>query len=796
MATDTARSTAPSAARQLWQVPAFLLGLATLIAVPLTRPYWSNDLAAVERQLYAARLALEQSPPDAAQTVQRGRRVLDAQDRFPQFAGEAHFIVGSAHLRLADEPGADAAEERRQARQHLEQAADKGVPEADQPKLQYRLGKVWALFGVEAPQVVAALTKGIEAADDPAEGYGLLAQAYLRLNPPDLVQALDATKQQLQRSNDARVQAQARLQLGKLYLQLKNVKEGQQWLGRVGADAPPEQFLAARLLQAESHEADQQWEQSARNWEQARQSPLLKPADKGRLLYHLGRCYAEQQRPTEATAVWQEALALGGDEAQAAALRLAELQLDAEARPDAVAALAAALRPVQGPDDYRNKLVPLAEARQLVEKAAQVCRAQGDWETAQKVAELYGRLAPPSGADVMAGLTADEWAKALAEQARQAAPEQQAALEEQAQAQLKAAGLAYEKAAGKAAPGAEQANWLWSSADRLLRARELAHAVEVLTRYTRLEGTAPGGQMPRAWFELAQAHHSLQQYAAARAAYQHCLQAGNPFLLRARLKLAQIDLTESRFDPAEQALQENKKALLEANPPDGELQEQTLFTLAEVAFQRQEAVKEELREYGTAAERLRGALAQYPDGPAALRGQILLGVCYWNQAWFKDRALRQASLSEEERQSYRRQMDDFLQKAAEQYERVESKLLARQRAGGRLSAEEEVYLKQASFWGADCYVWLRKYDELVRRYWALAVRYQQRPEELIALSQIWYCHAFFLKQPDKAAEVLGRLRATLDKMPEAAFTGNLPTHRRKYWTDWLANVANAKPPAP
>jgi hypothetical protein len=547
---------------------------------------------------------------------------------------------------------------------------------------------------------------------------------------------------------------------------------------------------------AESFEATEEWDQAARNWEQARQDPKLTSAEKARLLYRLGRCYAQDQRAKEAAGAWGQALALGGDEAQAAALRLAELKLDADARADAVEALAAALKPVAGPDDYRNKLVPLQDARQIVEKAAQACRSRGDWETAAQVAELYNRLAPPSGADVMAGLIADEWAKALAEQARQAPPgPEAAALEEKARAQLRAAGLAYEKAAEKVAAGPDQANWLANSAERLIQARDHAHAIEVLTRYTQLDAAVPEERLVRAWYELGQAHHNLQQYAAARAAYQHCLKPGGPYLLRARGQLALIDLVENRFDEAERALQENKKALLEASPPDPALQEHTLFALAEVAFQRQEAAKPELREYGTAEQRLLGALQQYPDGPAALRARMRLAHCYWNAGWLKSEALQRGNrpeegpkLSDEERQQYTRQRNENLVKAAEQYELVERQLLTRLNAGGRLTAAEAVTLREAAYWGVDCYFYMEKYEETVRRYSALALRYQQQPEGLIAMHRIWYCQHFYLREPEKAAGALSRLREAFKAVPEAAFDGIMLTHRRDYWDKQLAEA--------
>ena len=63
-----------------------------------------------------------------------------------------------------------------QARTHLEQADRLGVADSDRPKLTYRLAKTWLLLGLDAAQVVAALQKSIELADDPSEGFGLLAK--------------------------------------------------------------------------------------------------------------------------------------------------------------------------------------------------------------------------------------------------------------------------------------------------------------------------------------------------------------------------------------------------------------------------------------------------------------------------------------------------------------------------------------------------------------------------------------------------------------------------------------------
>jgi hypothetical protein len=794
MATDSAQSTAPSTTRQLWQVPVFLLGIGALIAVPLLRPHWTNDHTAAAWQLRSARQALEQSPADLPQAVSRGLRVIEKADRFQDLAAEAHFVVGSACLRLADEPGANSDSERRNARQHFEQAQTLGVAPNDQAKLNYRLAKVRLLTGEATPQVLTALETAVESADDPADGYGLLAQAYARQNPPDLAKAAAMAKRQVDRlrpSNDTRAQTLARFRLGDLYFQQKKVKDARQALEYIPNDGS-EQYFASRLLLAQSYEETEEWEPATAKWEQARQNPRLAPADKGRLLYHLGQCYVQQKRPAEAAGVWTETLAMGGDEAQAAALRLADLRLDTDARSAAVEALFAALNTIQCPDDYRNTVISLDEARQVVGKAAQACRSKGEWDAALRVAELYGRLSPAGGGDLAIGLTADEWANALTEQARLAPPDQAAALTKQARTQFRAAGLSYEKAALKASPGPEQVNWLITSANRLQRANDLVHAVDVLTELTRLGGVpAAAEQMDGVWNDLAWSLHRLQKYDIARDAYQHCLRPDSPYLAHARLGLARIDIVEGRFDEADRALEENRRMLLGASQPNPELQEQTMYALAEVEYQRQDAKKpEQLREYNIAAKRLEMALEQYPNSPAALRARFMLALCYWNPAAIKcqilnDALINKTNLGPQEKQEYERAQMEYLQKAAEQCDKVVEQLGAQQQTRNQLTADEAAYFQRASYLGAESCFWMRKYEEAVARYAGLALRYQGMPEELLARYQIIMIYSTYDKNLERAEAEYERFRAAFDRIPESAYDGSMEQHKRAFWAGKL-----------
>ena len=82
---------------------------------------------------------------------------------------------------------------------------------------------------------------------------------------------------------------------------------------------------------------------------------------------------------------------------------------------------------------------------------------------------------------------------------------------------------------------------------------------------------------------------------------------------------------------------------------------------------------------------------------------------------------------------------------------------------------------------------MSKFDDAIRRYSALALRYQGQVLELGALSQVFYCYAL-TRQPEKAQAVATRMRAAYDKMPDSMFTGASQEFQRSFWVDWFAKA--------
>src|SRR6266852_5088246 len=107
---------------QLWQVPVFLLGLTAVFVVWAVRPLWyDSELVHLRRDLERARSQLLDPRPSLNGLTVLLNDALSHIGRLPDRAGEAHFLLGSTYLRLAEQlPGERAADLWRKARAHLE----------------------------------------------------------------------------------------------------------------------------------------------------------------------------------------------------------------------------------------------------------------------------------------------------------------------------------------------------------------------------------------------------------------------------------------------------------------------------------------------------------------------------------------------------------------------------------------------------------------------------------------------------------------------------------------------------
>jgi tetratricopeptide (TPR) repeat protein len=765
--------------RQLWQVPLFFTGLSALLGVALTRPLWHDAGAAhVQRALATARDLLEEQQFSLEQVAALVEVAFTRGGQLPARVGEAHFLLGSAFLRVGENAPTDqAANHLRQARRHLEQARTLGVPPADGDRLTYRLGKAWLLTDGDPRRGIEALSSAVETgADDRSEGYALLAEAYLRLDPPDYHAALEASRKQLAQPSISDVAlARARLRCGELHFQLQQPEEAHRVLARIGPGAPHSILARARYLRAAQYQHERNWTEAAVLWQEILADPQEAVHASAHVHYHLGVCHRHLGRLPEAAHAWAEALPYGGVEAQAAALRLAEVRLESSKDPtSALGLFEQALQGVARVEEFHNPFISLAEAQGLFERGCRVYRDAGLYEQAQRLAQLYAKLASPRAAQALFGQAAEAWARAKRTQARGSTRIEEGA----AGPHFREAAAAYVTAAAGASQP-EEAEWLGRAATCYLEARDFEPAVAVLERFVKLEGVTPE-KRGAAWYKLAEAHRALGHDAAAMEAFQRCISYPGPHAYRARYELALVDMERGYLDEAEATLQQNIH--LQAPMPDAEADEKSHYALAGLLFRR--------KKFHLAEPRLEQALQLYPANPGALQARYQLGVCYAHRAGqLQAHEGSGDRLSEEVRANHRSRSKEWLEKATRQFETV-LKALQERAAAQSLGEVEAALLRRVLLDLISSRYDLEMLNEAERLCQALLKVHLTQGERLGALRWLWTCQAR-MGRVDQARETLEQLRSTLGAMTDADFLVSSGPGSRLWWDKWLEAASRA-----
>ncbi len=783
------------APRDLWQVPTFFTGLAAVAlmigAAALGRPAvgdpLTQEIAELREALRNPRTAPEGLVPLAEVIL---TRVGSQSPRTP----EAHFLAGLVYARLADHLARGnaperAKDERKKAFAHLELAEARGLASADQPRLQYYLGKLLYLSGGDLPRVIDHLNRtAAQGADDPAEAYGILANAYLRLPTPDLDAALKANQKQLEHTESEAAAGAAWLLRAELLLRKGLRPEALKVLRHVGAGSPREVALKARYLQARTAQEEGLWAHAVPLWKELLTDPTAVPGGKGQILYSLGLCHAatEPREDAAADAAWREAVRLGGPAGQAAALRLGELRLRGKEPATALGWFRTALEKVQTAKDYQNRVLGLDRARALCEAGCRTYREGQDHEHAAQLAELYRRIALPGVAEECLAQATEAHAAALLARPRPDVGPAAASLEDQARVLYRRAAAAYKQAAAGRTP-AEKAARLRCGADCAARARDHVEAIALWQQFVELE-PAPERKV-EGWFALAAAHRAARQADLAVKAYEQCIQfPRSPLAFRARLELAELAIEQGDLKQAEAVL---KQVLELAGPAsDRQAEEQGLYRLADLLFQQ--------KRFDDAAFRLEQALGKYPDNPDALTGRDRLGECYRQRAEQAKQENAQENLPGTKRLFYRSAHQENLEKARVIYQKLADDL--EQRAAARTApATEKALLAKALLTAADCiYEQPNGLPEALRRYKTLAGRFRGRVEGLMVCLKLLNCCRTAAETPlardaVEAAQqaVKGALEDVRDprRMPDSAFNtgGNRAT--RAQWENWLVQIS-------
>jgi len=768
---------------QLWQVPLLLLGLTTLAGVWATRPLWYDpDALQFRKDIHAARRMLDDPHGLTSAAVDQAADALTRVDRFPGRAGEAHFLLGSAYLRLTRELPADGASEaRRKARAHLEQADSLGVPEVDRIPLMYRLAKVWFQTDGDLARAANYLQQSIEdGADDRREGYGMLAQAYLRLN--NVAEALKANERELQcPTEDENLLAPARLLRGELLLRTPEPEareNARKVLGHIGSTAAAPIVARARFLMANSLQQDGAWAQAVPLWEAIVADRRLAPAEPGRVWYWLGFCYHQLGRRTDAIRAWERAQSCGGEESQAAMLRLAEARLDDKNRKTSLNLFKQALANVVKATDYHNELLGLPEAIGLLQFSCQTAAKNGDFETARELATIYARLVPAGPAQAMLAEIAEAWGKADRDRAKKeinkaSAPQ----AEKTAQQHFREAGAAMLAVAESVSDKNLKIEHLWRAADLFTQGQDYDHVVGTLDQIIKLQPALE--RLSEAWFRLGEAHQALRHDLLAIGSFKNCIVYPGPFAYRARYELALWQVDNKHHAEAIEQLQQNLELM--RSDPDREAQEKSLYLLADTYYRT--------GDYRSATDWWETALTLFPANLNVLAARLRLGDCYSRLAYVEQQIqLSDPPFYNGARPQYHKQHLRYLEQAAANFQKVADDLEA-QRAVNALNEGESEFLMLALFRLADTRSELGETRQAIYMYDSLASRYQQQYEGLTAIRQLFLCQAALTDQGKtyvkEAHDTLKRGKQILNQLPDAIFKGRPESETRPAWENWL-----------
>ncbi len=779
-ANDSGSEAPPGSLSRLWQLPFFLLALAAFLYVFWQRPLQHHDSGSrqFDRELAYIRTLLTRSETDVPTALKLAERAHEQVVHFPDRTGEVAFLLGSAHLRQAEliHDSPRAREHLTQARKQLELASTETVPENDRARSQYRLARSYYLLEESPDRVVQLLSAVVEKADSPAEGYQMLSRAYLRLPQPDLRAALAANERlrQVPLAGEE-VLATARLEAGELLLQLAQADEARKVLEKVGPQAPAHTQARARWLRAQSFQDDGRFPEAATLWQQAVADAREPTTNRGRIYYNLGFCYRRMDQVPDAVRAWEQCLAEGsGVEQQAAAVLLAELQLQENQGEKARVTLEAALRGIGKASEWNNPLVPANRISDLCERAIQTL-SRTQLELAISWTQVYQRLAKPGRAEQLRGdLLAQAGHDALA-QAAKSDPATAAPLKEKGTHQLREAARAYASAAQIHADANTRADLYWNAANLALETQDRDAGTEWLIALIHLfdqpaelgpksASALPGAleRKARAWYLLAETLR-LSNSPKAEEAYRNCRNTATaPFTYRAQYRLAMYSLARGEVDDAEATLRQNLHMLRFEN--DREAQEQSLFALGGIYYHQ--------NKYHEVVRILEEALGRFPANPEATRAHLQLAQSYRQLSAQQNlTALTNLYKTEESRTHFAREHRRWLTKAAEEFSELAG-FLETAASAGHLTQEERA---QIPFTAAACRFDLGEYKTALEIYNHLAERHKGTDEALNALGGAVRCHAA-LGQNDLVRQRLTEIRSQLAQLDESV---------RRPWEAWL-----------
>jgi TolA-binding protein len=768
--------------RRLWQVPVFFLGVAAVVAVCLTRSYVASDpVHQLHQELAETRRLLEGDANDPDGALRHAQQAVEDLSYDPGRAAEAFFLLGSAHLRVADGASESSANEHwREARRCFEEAERRGLDGEDGNRLRYRLAKLSYHLGEDPGQVVGQLKAALEGADDRAEALTLLSRAYLRLNPPNLKEALRANKKLREEVPQIGedVLGPAKLAGAKLLLQLNQREEAQKTLEKISDRSAASVLAEKNMLLAGLYQEDHKWAEAAALWQAVLDDKRVPVTEAVGVLYNLGVCYRRMEQNGPAAKAWNDCMSRSqGEEAQAAALSLAELRLH-EANPEkGVVLLAEAVAKIRKADDWKNSLMSLVNVRELFEQAMTIYRQSKQFDLAVRTAELYERVAAPPKAQLRRAELNSEWAKVVRERALSAKDEAKRKKEQTtADELLRQAAESHAEAAKLLTEKSACDEHLWLSAVCSYEGHDYTRAADKLREIIEREKENVD-RLSEGLFLLGETCRNLHDAKDAETAYKKCVECGAGFTYRARYQLAMLEIEAGHIDSAEKELDQN--ILIEHRDTDAQAQEQSRLALCALQYQKAASLPSYYRKV---VQHLEGHIDHFSSTPESVRARYQLADSYRQQV-LHDTLHRNATTASEKLSPDA--SEHFLElnktswtRAAEEFSKLEE-LVKEPELASLLSNRQKV---EIPFHVAECYFNLGEYEKALQKFEELAQKWGKTPYGLQALGWTVRCLGSmhdFERLNRRAEEVRVRFSET----------EGLSEGERKQWLDWLSQIS-------
>lgn len=493
------------------------------------------------------------------------------------------------------------------------------------------------------------------------------------------------------------------------------------------------------------------------------------------------------------------------DEAFAAQVMLARLQLEDGAHEKALRTLSTVLRSVKRAEDFHNRWMSVEQFRQRTLAAWNEWTRQGRYPESIALAEMMIPLFSRDQANELTARVRQRAAEALTEELSRQPYSERKRRQAEERKRWTDSGKAFAELADSRRNSVNHASSLWTSAEHYAHGHDFHHALQKYDEFLS-QGIAVDPERPVAMVRRCQMLLDLDRPQEALTQLEELLRTmpTSPYIFSAQWLRGQCLLELDRRDEAEAAW----RTMLASNglTPAATEWRDALHSLATLltdtaTLDKRKASSRDTTEAADqealwnavalrsqeAIRRWEEFLNRYPNAPQIAEARYYFGRALHLQAdWIERQS--QAAETDNARQQTRKQYERTLERAMNAFQVVRDNLtpLAQNDLLNDLDAK---ILQSAWFELPHAQHQLGRYEEAIASYTAAANRYPQDVRVLTAYVQMAQAYAQVGK-PIESRSVLEQVKVIMDQqqIPSDAFKAPTTNLNRAEWELWLERV--------